>query len=496
LTLPDEETVAEQIATQFETEFQAMSLLGRRTGEAVAFMLILVVAAYLRLRHLGQPGLWLDEVFGVYGIGPEHGSVYYAVMRLGQHYSDAIVRLPFVAASLLTILGAGLLARRLFDPLTGILASMLLAVSPIHVYYSREARPYALLLLGWTIAAGLVFLVSSARRWRLAAIALAVTLCLLPLLSLLSALYFASLFGIALWLWASGDMGHSRMLAIVLAVTAGALALAWLYGASISKGLGSSDVSVGATVRLLQTLVSGTSEVESGRPLAIVLAVALLGAAFAAPNRASDARWAFLCSTLAGIGATFGVFWIGNKWLTARYLLCLLLPLTILLAFGMRNVGRVVAFRVAAFWRAGQRLRAAALVVLVLTLAADALHVQWLTIARGARLKADWRKVAEIIDQRSKDADVVIASNPWNALCLRYHLPRVGSRVHVLEAEESVDLASNLASKAGTAFLVSGAYDGSIDVPAWMARFEGVYESPLERIRVTLYPVTRAHSDR
>lgn len=71
-------------------------------------------------------------------------------------------RLLSALANLLALAAVGLLARALFDdPLAGWIAAALAAVSPLHVRYAQEARPYAL----WSLAvAGASLLLLRASR--------------------------------------------------------------------------------------------------------------------------------------------------------------------------------------------------------------------------------------------------------------------------------------------------------------------------------------------
>jgi uncharacterized membrane protein len=55
-----------------------------------------------------------------------------------------VLRLPSALVGLLSIYLLYRLGSALFDRLTGLAAALLLAVSPFHVWYSQEARMYAL----------------------------------------------------------------------------------------------------------------------------------------------------------------------------------------------------------------------------------------------------------------------------------------------------------------------------------------------------------------
>lgn len=130
---------------------------------------ILLAAAALRLPGLGERSLWLDEAYSVWQAGrghitiwvierdPVHSGLYYSLLhpwlQLGQE--EFWVRLPSVWASLLMVALVGLLGWRLAGAAAGHWAALLLAVSPLDVWYAQEARMYALLALNgvlWAVA--------------------------------------------------------------------------------------------------------------------------------------------------------------------------------------------------------------------------------------------------------------------------------------------------------------------------------------------------------
>ncbi len=133
----------------------------RRKTITLAFLAVLVLAAAVRLYHLGTTSLWTDELFTRYyprlGLGFLWGEgrsieptppLYYSIIAgwtalVGD--SAAALRLPSVAGSLISIVLAYLLARELLDtPRAWLLAPLLLALTPTSIFYAQEARAYAL----------------------------------------------------------------------------------------------------------------------------------------------------------------------------------------------------------------------------------------------------------------------------------------------------------------------------------------------------------------
>ena len=122
--------------------------------------IILVVAFILRLISLTQ-SLWLDEAINVnaaaglslkslilkYSLGDFHPPLFHAILRgwiLLFGSSEAVVRIPSVILGTLTVYITYLIGQKLFEGKTGLIAATLIATSPLHIYYSQEARMYAL----------------------------------------------------------------------------------------------------------------------------------------------------------------------------------------------------------------------------------------------------------------------------------------------------------------------------------------------------------------
>lgn len=122
----------------------------------------LLLAAILRIWGLGDESLWLDEGFTyrrAYVSLPvliadlkvqTQGIAYYVIERgwcrvFGT--SEFALRFPSVIFGTLSVLALYLLAVRFFSRSMASLAALILAVNPFAVFYSQDARPYALFLL-------------------------------------------------------------------------------------------------------------------------------------------------------------------------------------------------------------------------------------------------------------------------------------------------------------------------------------------------------------
>ena len=139
----------------------------RRVFEAIALGLIVLLAAGLRFYRIDAQSLWYDEGNSARiaersiqlilegAAGDIHPPLYYLLLSLWRSVFGAS---ETALRSLSAVSGIGLVAlawglgRRLFGIRAGLAAAALLAVSPFAVYYSQEARMYALLALWAALA--------------------------------------------------------------------------------------------------------------------------------------------------------------------------------------------------------------------------------------------------------------------------------------------------------------------------------------------------------
>ena len=138
----------------------------RRIYLAAAFLVVLI-GSVIRGHALGRFSLGNDEIHEVRWSHLPWPRMLAAAKREGVHppldyFAQTLLdrtgapewarRLPSVLAGVATIGLTIFLAGRWFGPIAGIAGGLLLALSPIHVRYSQEVRPYAL---------GLMFLMGS-----------------------------------------------------------------------------------------------------------------------------------------------------------------------------------------------------------------------------------------------------------------------------------------------------------------------------------------------
>jgi 4-amino-4-deoxy-L-arabinose transferase-like glycosyltransferase len=131
---------------------------------------ILLLAALVRLWGLGVQSLWLDEAFShlfatlplrvawqAIIVDAVHPPLYYLLLRPWLALaggSEFALRFPSAVAGVLSVALVLQAGRRWLGVSAGWWAALLLALNPFHVWYSQEARMYA--LLGLLALAGLL----------------------------------------------------------------------------------------------------------------------------------------------------------------------------------------------------------------------------------------------------------------------------------------------------------------------------------------------------
>jgi mannosyltransferase len=129
-------------------------------AELIILLLVLLLGGGLRGYRLGAPSLWFDEAASVEhsrgsisdtltAVSEAEGSppLYFLLLRevMQISRSEAALRALSLVAGVASLLLIYLLGRALLGAGTGLIAAALLALSPFALYYSQEARPYALL---------------------------------------------------------------------------------------------------------------------------------------------------------------------------------------------------------------------------------------------------------------------------------------------------------------------------------------------------------------
>jgi mannosyltransferase len=434
----------------------------RRLAAAFALLAVLAVAAYLRFDGLHTPSYWLDEILydqltTELSQGPwwqwlttshaEHAGLYY--------FTQLIVpgRVAAAIFGLATVVLVFLIAR-IIEPRAAIPAAIVLAVSPLHVYYSREARSYALLML---LTAALILILVKARS--LAGL-IAVLLAMLYTAAL-SAPVIVAAFAVAV---ACALLTRNRWYWYAAAACAAVLPLfRLLYTAKPYEGAGwPSFPPLGA--KLLDTLLrtftlSALGTGGRGWVGVVVLLFAVVGAVLIA-RRNRLAAVVVIGMTVLPFAAAMASLKVFDHFFAGRYVTPALIGFVILIAAGISR------FEIAG-------------VVLAIGVA-----TQTWTAARTEPLqKLDWRAIAQTIWMNGKPGELVVAAEPWSEVSLRYYLSRLPKRVQLVHIYDP-EVANVQRQIRPGSWLVTAGFSANPAVRQWMCRYPLLLASPLEAFRL------------
>ena len=334
-------------------------------------------------------------------------------------------RLPSVLAGIATIGLTIFLAGRWLGPIAGIAGGLLLALSPIHVRYSQEVRPYAL---------GLMFLMASlaaleafrekpravhGAAWFLGVLAAAYTLYFAGLIAALAGLAF-------IWTFRRTSL-RPLWRALPLAVVGWTLLyLPWLpvifsAARSAPPGVAPERLDRAWAASRLQVFGTGDWKVEpvtlGSWAFWLLVAVGLMSA--------RRSRLAAIAAVwlLGGTAIQVAILQLRPHYPAARYLL----------PSGMAAV--VLAGAGVAFARARRTtwpwLAAIVAVILVLAYDARTLHSYF---SDG---RPRWREVAAFLRERAKPGESLVAANSWVFRNLGYYWNEAGEPPPNLALEHS-----------------------------------------------------------
>lgn len=417
-----------------------------------ALAAVLAVAAFLRFDRLYAPSYWLDEILYEQLTGTMASQPWWTWLttshaeHAGLYYLTQLLLPGRVAAAIFGLLTIALVWR--IDARSGVVAAMLLAVSPLHVYYSREARSYALLML---LTAALIFILLRGRSL------------LLLCLTLLALLYTAALAvpvvlaAFAVSLVRARERWY-RYAAIACLITLPLFR--WLYTSKPYEGAGwppFPPVDAAFFAELLRAFTA--PELAAG---AAMLALAVAGAVVVTRRNVRDGV-VLLGMTLLPLVGALAALKLYDHFYASRYVTPALIGFVLLLAAGIQAVVRVE-------W-------AGALVAILVA-------TQTWTAARTEPLrKLDWRAIAETIWKHSRPEDLIIAAEPWSEVSLRYYLMQLPPRAQLVHIF-APDVADMQRSGRPAVWLVTAGHTADPRVRNWMCQYPLLLASPLENFRL------------
>jgi MYXO-CTERM domain-containing protein len=409
-----------------------------------------LLGAALRFRDLGGESFWFDEILQIritrQPFGEIHALVHGNWPPLGywiQHFALLIggenetwARVPETLWGSLTPLVVFLWMRSVFGPTAALAACALAVVSPLHIYYSQEARPYALFILlttlsHWSLCELTMRPAARGRWWVVHGL-----ICLLGIWTYFFMIFvFASQLAWVWALWAWRRERHLRNLAL------GTLATAILCGLTVlplvtkfeeivevEKGSGFESLTLEIVVKHLNALSFGADTgYHAAGSFFTALPLLVLGAVWGLRRR--RAFTVLLLILIAGnLAAPPLALWAVDRWFVVRYVLAALVPMLALAALGCVAVLDLVGLGVASALR-----RRALQPAIVATLLAVAL-VSGITVAARHvvthRLhKPDWRGMAHWLAAGVSPGTPVLLPHDWTHYRLHYYLELQGATI-------------------------------------------------------------------
>ncbi len=485
------------------------------------------VALFLRFDGLAEPSLWYDEVLHVnrareamsgatswWGwftglpVDRENGPLYYALQVLSLHFAEGEfgVRLAPAIAGLFGVLGLGLAATATTrNRWIGLAAALLIAVSPLHVYYSREGRPYSAVMLGAAVLILLALLAE--RRWARIFVfpaCLAIVYCGAIGAPLLIAFL---LLAICDWYWSRFQGGLVGRGSLVLAAGLALCVLPMLFptvqgidrvsgdsterrehsaGLEITRPLSPEALDRLAASFTVSGLDSGTTNYVSW----IALLFAVSGAGFLLRTQPRAALWLLglwllpVCGWLAALHRF-------DHWYNVRYTSSGLPAFLILVAVGACQAGPW-----AASWVRRRQVRGEptplppAWVSTVFSLAVLGLLLVpgWTAARKEPWNKPPWREVADLVGTWTGPDEVVVTREEWSFDCLGYYLDELGHEVELVATNFSEASARSALQSHRGGFFLSAGYHHAPWLDEWTATLHPVLRRERANLRLYYWP--------
>ena len=525
---------------------------------------ILALGAFLRFDDLGGPSLWLDEIlhlkiatevstkpwtqfvtgFREVASGPENGTLYYALQALGHSIrpGEVGVRLFPAILGLLALPLMALTGRALAGPAVGLLAALLLAISPLHVYFSREGRPYTLLML-----LALALLYALLRRGSRLGVVIAYVGCLAAVYtgihSIPTLISFGALSGI-LWLWdlktsrAKGEpwaLAALRRSPFIHYVAAGALSLGLAYALYMTRSTinhvvvekNRTQIELQESPVFLSPLskrgfeMFAASMTTSGHPSIltnhrswVLLGFGTLALGFGLglgsgsvrprprepakePPNAAGPSPLFEVPTRADLWLTAGMFALPAalsffalvavaRWYSISYTTPSLPPFLLLTALGLVGLSLFAGSLVHRVIKAAPETP---ITVVTLVALLAALVAPNLSAARNdPQRKPNWRGVANFVRTTATEGEPIIIPNMWPQICLEYYLERQGTTANFVNAWESPERGQAAVDEYPTGWMITAGFRKRNDVRSWMQGFVPIMKMREQELEVFFFP--------
>ncbi|HEX8255500.1 MAG TPA: hypothetical protein VF846_20335 [Thermoanaerobaculia bacterium] len=469
----------------------------------------IALAAFLRLDALGDPSYWLDEILH------QQLMMQFAALpwwrwlgRLHEEHAGLYYVTQLATRLVGTDEGAGRLAAALFGiatiPVTwrlveflgvprgsseflgssvprflgssgasaaAAVAAILLAVSPLHVYYSREARSYGLLTL---LAASLALVLL---RGRSIAALCALLLAMLYTSAVSATIVIAAMLVAALCALLSEE--RRRFDAIAALCCALTLPLFRVVYASRpveeTSWPGFPPFDAHLALSMMRAFsASAFSEDVAGRAVIAMLLFAVAGAIALARSARRDAI-VLIGITLLPVAVSIAALKALDHFFAIRYVMPAVFGYVALVAVGITAVAQLAASPLRR-WR-GPTAIAIAGAITIITAAQ-----LWRPARTEPFRKLDWRAIAAVLAEHARPEDIVLTAEPWSDVSLRYYLEQHARRPRIGNVQDVI-MAGLIRDSQPATFLVTAGYEDSA-MRRWMCGYPMLAASPLESFRL------------
>jgi len=384
-------------------------------------LLLVVTGVFLRVGFLSTDSLWLDEAFSVHlvtqstveqlfrGADSLHPPLYYLALKgavLSFGTGEVAVRALSAGASILNLWLVYVLARRLeVSRWTAVTSVVLLALSPIDIWYAREARMYAMATTA-TLAVAIALTIEGIVGTCLLAAALTFAV-YVDFTTIPAVLVLGVLWWIRGWYASNTSSDALRLTAALILAVCAAYPL-WQQVADVVAGL--ERITLFARVRDL----FGISSLGSGTVLgAAVLGLAALAAAVIGIWRALLGNQSMADGWPVFAGVAFAVMnaaLVVPRAFSAKQVLVSAWPAVVIVAAWSLTDDRFSQRR------GFVRLRSPRTAIVAASLAAS--------IGSLFLHRADWRGVVTYLDAHAAPDARVVLDPEWNRYPYDYYRPR------------------------------------------------------------------------
>jgi hypothetical protein len=466
----------------------------RRIGDWLLLTAIVIFGAVLRFTGLAVPSLWLDEILDydvatklthepfwrwLTGFASEHGPLFFATELAGRfaHAPELAARFApavfGVAAIVIGALGCRLSGVGKDDFAERATFVLLLAGSPLAIYYSREARPYALLILLATSMLAAFLRPSASPREPVLCIAI-------PLLTLFTTsgagpLLVASAITAAI----AFAMTRRKAFAIyAISSIIAAAAIPILYRRMPANAGSAFRFSARFFQRILQSFSIGAVDITTVHRAAYVVAILALIGAIVLIHRDRVRGIIVTCMAVLPVAVSLAALWKLRHWYAVRYVATALPAYLLLGAIGITAILRLI-FR-------GRT--AIAIPIAALIAAGFVIREGWTSATTEPYRKLNWRVIVATIHEHAHAHDAVVTTNDWSYVCLNFYLRQLPPRVRLISAGESSARAASVVAHNEPVWIVAAGFHRAGDVGDWSCQYPVVLASPLEGFRLHYAP--------